>query len=209
MAKINDTTIYPVTLPEPSDLLIGTDLSDVVNDPNGESVNFSISAILAVQHDHAISDVTGLQGVLDSLSGQAYTKFSFTATASQTTFSATYTVGVVDVFMNGVKLANSDFVATDGTSVVLAVGAAVDDVIEILTWSTFSVANAANLGGASGQDFSADNLFVTTSVDFGNWTITETSGALYFATGGTNRMKLDVSGNLTVSGELNANAAIT
>jgi len=42
------------------------------------------------------------------------------------------------------------------------------------------------------------------TVDLGNWTITESSGTLYFATGGTNKMKLDSSGNLTVTGDLTA-----
>ena len=48
-----------------------------------------------------------------------------------------------------------------------------------------------------------------TTVDFGNWTITESGGSLYFATGGTNKMKLDASGNLDVAGSVNANATIT
>jgi hypothetical protein len=41
-----------------------------------------------------------------------------------------------------------------------------------------------------------------TTVDLGNWTIKETSGVLYFATGGVNKMKLDASGNLTVVGDI-------
>jgi len=43
-----------------------------------------------------------------------------------------------------------------------------------------------------------------TTIDFGDWTITESSGVLYFATGGTNKMKLDASGNLTVVGDVTA-----
>lgn len=43
-----------------------------------------------------------------------------------------------------------------------------------------------------------------TTVDLGDWTITESSGVLYFATGGTNKMKLDASGNLTVTGNVTA-----
>lgn len=42
------------------------------------------------------------------------------------------------------------------------------------------------------------------TVDLGNWTITESGGVLYFATGGTNKMKLDASGNLTVVGDVSA-----
>ena len=43
---------------------------------------------------------------------------------------------------------------------------------------------------------------VSPKVEFANWTITETSGVLYFATGGVNKMKLDASGNLTVTGNV-------
>ncbi len=43
-----------------------------------------------------------------------------------------------------------------------------------------------------------------TTVDLGNWTITESGGVLFFATGGTNKMKLDASGNLTCVGDVTA-----
>ena len=43
-----------------------------------------------------------------------------------------------------------------------------------------------------------------TTVDLGNWTVTESAGVLYFANGGTNKMKLDSSGNLTVVGNVTA-----
>jgi len=42
-----------------------------------------------------------------------------------------------------------------------------------------------------------------------NWTVTESGGSLYFSTGGTNKMKLDASGNLDVVGSVNSNATIT
>jgi hypothetical protein len=45
---------------------------------------------------------------------------------------------------------------------------------------------------------------VTGEVKFTNWTLTETGGVLYFATGGTNKMKLDASGNLTCVGDVTA-----
>lgn len=43
-----------------------------------------------------------------------------------------------------------------------------------------------------------------TTVDLGNWTVTESAGVLYFATSGVNKMKLDASGNLTVTGDVTA-----
>jgi len=48
-----------------------------------------------------------------------------------------------------------------------------------------------------------------TTFEVNGWTITESGGSLYFATGGTNKMKLDASGNLDVVGSVNSNATIT
>lgn len=47
-----------------------------------------------------------------------------------------------------------------------------------------------------------------TTVDLGDWTVTESAGVLYFATGGVNKMKLDASGNLTVVGNVTAYGTI-
>ncbi|MDC1096427.1 hypothetical protein OAS47_03835 [Pelagibacteraceae bacterium] len=83
-------------------------------------------------------------------------RFKFTATANQTTFSGSdansntlaYDVagGVLfaDIYLNGVKLvAGTDVTATNGTSVVLATGASVNDILEIVTFGTFSLSNIA------------------------------------------------------------------
>ena len=48
-----------------------------------------------------------------------------------------------------------------------------------------------------------------TTIDFGDWTITESSGSLYFATSGTNKMKLTAAGNLEITGTLTPSATIT
>lgn len=47
-----------------------------------------------------------------------------------------------------------------------------------------------------------------TTVDLGNWTITEAGGVLKFATSGTVKMKLDASGNLTCVGDVTANGTM-
>ena len=64
-----------------------------------------------------------------------YVRTSFTATASQTTFSATYNVGYVQVFVNGVLLNGADYTATNGTSVVLGVGCNVGDIVEMIAYN--------------------------------------------------------------------------
>jgi hypothetical protein len=60
---------------------------------------------------------------------------TFTATASQTTFttSQTYTSGKIEVFVNGVKFRNgSDVTVTSGTSVVMATGLTVNDLVDLV-----------------------------------------------------------------------------
>ena len=47
-----------------------------------------------------------------------------------------------------------------------------------------------------------------TTIDFGDWTITEDAGVLKFATGGVSKMSLDASGNLTVTGNVNTSGTI-
>jgi len=54
----------------------------------------------------------------------------------------------------------------------------------------------------------ATSVISATTLDFGTWTVTETGGILYFASGGTNKMKLDASGNLSVSGNITAYTSI-
>lgn len=79
-------------------------------------------------------------------------RFKFTATASQTTFTGAddntntlaYDSGFMDVFLNGIKLvsgASNDYVATNGTSIVLNSGAAANDILEAIAYGTFELAN--------------------------------------------------------------------
>ncbi len=67
----------------------------------------------------------------------------FTATSNQTTFATGgYTPNLVSVFLNGVHLARADFAATNGTDVVLAVGAAADDTVEIIAFNAFEASSS-------------------------------------------------------------------
>ena len=77
-------------------------------------------------------------------------RFKYTATASQTTFTGAddntnvlaYDAGFIDLFLNGIRLVNgTDFTATNGTSIVLTVGASLNDILEIVAYGTFELAN--------------------------------------------------------------------
>ena len=84
-----------------------------------------------------------------SVNGTA-NRFSYTATAGQTTFTGAdangntlaYDAGFVDIFLNGIKIVvGTDVTATSGTSVVLASGATVNDTLELIAYGTFTLAN--------------------------------------------------------------------
>jgi hypothetical protein len=74
-----------------------------------------------------------------STGGGTITRTDFTATAGQTVFSVTYTVGLIDVYQNGAKLAQADFTATNGTSFTLATGAAAGDLIQAEVFSSLNI----------------------------------------------------------------------
>lgn len=60
----------------------------------------------------------------------------YTATAGQTTFSAKYTVGYVDVYVNGIRLVPNEFTASNGLSVTLNDACFGDEVVELVVYST-------------------------------------------------------------------------
>ncbi|MDA7891206.1 tail fiber domain-containing protein [Akkermansiaceae bacterium] len=87
-----------------------------------------------------VYSASGFVNAGSSVNGTA-NRYVYTATASQTSFAATYDAGYVDVYLNGVKLqSGTDFTATDGANVVLTVGAALNDQIDIVGYGTFNIA---------------------------------------------------------------------
>jgi hypothetical protein len=122
--------------------------------------------------------------------GNAYSRTSFTATAAQTTFTVSYTVGLVQVYVNGVLLNGADYTATNGTSVVLAVACNVGEIVEVLAFTSFSVASTVS-------SFSAGTTGLTPSTGTtGNVTL---GGTLAVANGGTGVTTSTGSGNAVLS----------
>jgi len=78
----------------------------------------------------------------------AYTRTSFTATAGQTSFTVTYTVGFAKVYLNGVLLNSTDYTASSGTTIVLGLAAVLNDIVEVIAYNvaTVSVTDASSLG---------------------------------------------------------------
>ena len=109
----------------------GTTLTRVVSESSngGNAINLSGDAIVFIT------------AIAADLQPTTFTTSVFTATANQTTFTVSYTVGFVEVFLNGAKLSAADFTATNGTSIVLASGATVGDTLDVVAYGTQTIAN--------------------------------------------------------------------
>tara|TARA_A100001515_G_scaffold125605_1_gene110462 strand:+ start:1 stop:1428 length:1428 start_codon:yes stop_codon:yes gene_type:complete len=147
-------------------------------------------------------------------------KYQYTATASQTTFSGSdansltlaYTdENYIDVTQNGVMLkgGGNDYTATTGTSVVLATGATANDVIEIIVYDVFAVADHVKKSGdtmTGSLDLNGTELVLDADADT---SITaDTDDQIDFRAGGTDIMSVTSSG-VDVTGAITASSAST
>ena len=78
---------------------------------------------------------------IGTITSAGYTRTTYTGTAGQTTFTASYTPGYVQVYLNGVLLDPTDYTASSGNAIVLATGTAAGDTVDIV---------ALNIGGFTG-----------------------------------------------------------
>jgi hypothetical protein len=114
-------------------------------------------------------------------------RYRYVAVGSETSVSGVdangnvlgYTIGMEQVYLNGVLLVRtSDYTATTGSSITALTALAASDIVEILTFSPFTIANAVDqtLVDAKGDLIvgSADNVVTRVAVGTG----TSSGGAL-------------------------------
>lgn len=101
-----------------------------------EGIKTTLNASDTLQYIHGhgwrVIDVNG-QSKNSNTATMLFRKTEGTATAGQTSITATYTPGYVDVFVNGVRLAESDITATSGSSITVPAMTA-GDVYNIVAW---------------------------------------------------------------------------
>ena len=87
---------------------------------------------------------------------------TYTATAAQTTFAVAYTAPYVNVFVNGVRLSPADYTASNGTTVVLATACSVNDIVNLVGFSSIAVGyGLPSLTGNSGKYLTTDGSTVS------------------------------------------------
>lgn len=120
-------------------------VSGVLQDPSTYSVSGTTLTFSAAPPSGTSNISVRYLGIPASgVTTTAYrTVTEFTATASQTTFTpASYTPGFINVYQNGSLLGSADYTATNGTTVVLTVGATVGDLVVVESFYVSSVLNA-------------------------------------------------------------------
>jgi len=97
-----------------------------------------------------MADKTGYIGRNPGDSSVIIAKQYYTAAGIQTdfSFSAGYTVGYLDVYLNGIRLISpNDYSATNGGTVGLTTYAVAGDTLELVAYKAFNVGNVSNAGG--------------------------------------------------------------
>ena len=123
---------------------------------------------------------------------------SFTATAGQTTFAtAGYTVGFVDVYLNGVHLTPADVTATNGSDVVLG-ACLVNDIVDVISHSAFELNAQTFTGVTSFADGSAGAPSITNTGDVNTGIFFPAADTIAFAEGGAEVMRIDSSSRLLI-----------
>jgi hypothetical protein len=128
------------------------------------------------------------------------TRQTFTASSGQTTFSFAYSVGFLDVYVNGIKLTDSEFTATNGVTTVLAVGCFVGDIVELVAYNTVSAGGGAFGIGNVVEDLSPQlggnlDLFNKTVEGTGNVNMTGVVTATKFVGDGSGLTGVTASGS--------------
>ena len=97
-----------------------------------------------------MADKTGYIGRNPGDSSVIIAKQTYAPTGSQTdfAFASGYTVGYLDVYLNGARLISpTDYSAPDGSNVTLTVAAINGDVLEFVAYKAFNLGNVTTAGG--------------------------------------------------------------
>ena len=177
----------------------GSSGTDGVAGTSGSSGTSGTSGVDGTSGTSGTSGATGTSGAsgtsgTSGTSGStpnpnARTETTFTATAGQTVFTVSYTVGQVDVYYNGSKLAPAEFTATNGTSITLAIACQVNDIVSVLANITGggvggggSTSNIAYFSGSTTLAGTNNLFWDNTNVQLGIGTNAPSAGVTSYST---------------------------
>ena len=130
------------------------DISIAIDDVGiGSTGSINTSGIITATS--FFGDGSGLTGISPV---PAKTSDTFTATDGQTVFNYSYSPGFIDVFLNGIRLNEIEFTASNGTSITLITPASVNDVLDVVEYTM-----GTGPAGPEGAGGPLNNVTVSTS----------------------------------------------
>lgn len=197
-------------------------IGNVVQEPGASAAYTAFGNTLTFSAAPANLDVITVRffgRAVDQPTSYAMQLYKFTATASQTAFTGADANGAildfsgndVDVYLNGVHLDSSDFTTSNGDTITLASGAALNDELVVRAFRAFTVTDTVSKasGGTFAGEITAPQFQTTnTTVDTAvfrtngqtvdeNTTIGSTKNALAIGP-----LTIDTSTTITVDGNL-------
>jgi hypothetical protein len=157
VAAANSAAAAANTFDNFDDTYLGTKASDPTVDNDGDALVAGALYFNSTDNEMRVYD-GGSWIAASSAGGASLLEYNYTATAGQTTFSGSddnsatlaYVASNLIVTLNGIVLENgTDYTATNGTSIVLTVAAAVDDELNVVAFKSFTTADMvpASTGG--------------------------------------------------------------
>jgi hypothetical protein len=206
------------------DRYLGTKTSDPTLDNDGNALVAGALYFSTTQNVMKVYD--GASWITATSAGAtSLLRFRYVATSGQTTFSGadaaaatlTYTVNNIAVHRNGVTLDTSEYTASNGTSIVLTVAAGTGDIIDIIAFKSFTVADALSAvsggtvngavtitGVTTVQAGTAALPAITTTGDTNTGIFFPAADTIAFSEGGVESMRIDSSGNVGIGVTPNA-----
>jgi hypothetical protein len=200
------------------DRYLGTKTSDPTLDNDGNALVAGALYFSTTQNVMKVYD--GASWITATSAGAtSLLRFRYVATSGQTTFSGadaasatlTYTVNNIAVHRNGVTLDTSEYTASNGTSIVLNVAAGTGDIVDIIAFKSFTVADALSAvsggtvngavtvtGVTTVQAGTVSAPAITTTGDTNTGIFFPAADTIAFSEGGAEAMRIDSSGNVGI-----------
>ena len=207
-------SVTPTTSTQAGDGSDGADGADGADAPHYSEVTLYSDPAVASPPSAPTATITWFTGVISSITaGWSQTPPTIDVTSTDIVYySKLIFKDSIAPFATTTTTGNTPVALFDFTSLPVVDATSVTAAGALMDSELTDIASVKALNQGVATTDSPTFVAVTVSsgvVDFGDWTITESGGSLYFATLGTNKMKLDASGNLEIVGNITELATIT
>lgn len=145
----NNLKLTPAQYDDSNAMYIELLSPSVAGDPV-EIVAWQIAEVSQLTGPTGPTGTAGVQGPTGPAATGAYVRHEFIATSGQTVFAVPYYPGFVDVYYNGTLLMQDQYIATDGSTVILLNPALAGDPVVMVAWELTNISQNTGPTGPTG-----------------------------------------------------------